>query len=71
MTQDIKAEYIRRFAIELTDFGGELLEHIKNPTKSLEQITLIYASKIYDISNADFEENYNSDHRKEQNGTPF
>lgn len=64
---DIKAEYIRLFGIELTNFGQELLNTVKqSETQSITDLVNKYSSKLYDISNADFEENFNPSHREEQ-----
>lgn len=67
--RDVKAEYLRLFAIELTNYGQELLDAIKNPgTKKIEDIVSDYTNKMYDISNADFTE---PDEDEIPEGMPF
>jgi hypothetical protein len=71
MNRDIKAEYIRLFSLEITDFTRIMLAKLKGlETKPLEQLVDDCAKRIYDISNADFEDNSNVYHGKE-NGSPF
>lgn len=71
MSRDIKAEYIRLYGLELTNFGLELMERTKTGSQG-DMTALVdkYANKINDISNADFEDNFNPDHGREQ-GKPF
>lgn len=67
--KSVKGEYLRLYATALSDFTDEILAKIKSETTdTLESIVTKYASKMYDISNADFEDNFNPYHGEEQDG---
>ena len=65
-TRDLKAEYIRLFSLAITDVVDEILDKVKGGnTKELQTIINEAAMKCWDISNADFQDNYNPFHGRE------
>lgn len=64
----VKGEYVRLMYIAIAESMEEVLKRIKEPkgAKPLEDIVLEAAVKCYEISNADFVDNYNPQHREEQ-----
>jgi hypothetical protein len=66
--RDIPAEYKRLIRIELLDLLEEQMDRINGKTRtSLHDSVQKYADRIYDISKADFEDNFNYSHAEEQN----
>lgn len=63
----VKGEYIRLMSVAISDGIEEVLNRIKETTdKPLDKIILETAIKCYEISNADFQDNFNPHHREEQ-----
>ena len=67
--KSIKGEYVRQMSYVIADGMADVMEIIKGRgEKTLQDIILQTAVKCYEISNADFEDNSNPDHAKEQGG---
>lgn len=62
----LKAEYLRLISLEVTTAIMRVMESIRKETP-VDYTELIEetASRIYNITNADFEDNFNADHGNE------
>ncbi len=70
--KSVQGEYVRLMAIAITDGLDEVFKKIDGKLdKTLDDIVLEIAIRCYEISNADFEENFNPHHGEEQGGKPF
>lgn len=67
----VKGEYVRLMSLAITEGVDDILAKIKDESsKPLDKIILETAIKCYEISNADFQDNFNPNHGEEQ-GVPF
>ena len=63
----VQGEYVRLMSVAITDGMTDLMELIKKgESEKTQDIILKTAIKCYEISNADFGDNFNPHHREEQ-----
>jgi hypothetical protein len=64
----VKGEYLRLYATTLLDFASDIAKRITDSSNSKTVVDLVieYTGKLDDISNADFQDNFNPHHREEQ-----